>query len=77
MPLSRRGSEPVTAKSPYGLRRVLAWIALTAGTVGGAAFGLTAYRTGGKAAGFWAATAVCALVVLTAIVDLAVLRRRR
>ena len=77
-PTNRRsGSEPTTARSAYGLRRVLALVALVAGAIGAVAFALAARSPGGTAGGEWAASAICVVVALTAVVDLAFIHTRR
>lgn len=77
-PTNRRsGSEPTTARSAYGLRRVLALVALVAGAIGAVAFALAARSPGGTAGGEWAASAICVVVALTAVIDLAFIHTRR
>jgi hypothetical protein len=69
-----RGSEPVTARSPLRLRAVMSAVALVAGVVAAVLFALVANRDGST--GFWVATAICAVLALIALTDLAVITRR-
>ncbi|MFG3436191.1 DUF6343 family protein [Nonomuraea sp. NPDC047897] len=71
----RRGTEPVTARSPLGARRALSLVALVLGVVA-AVFFLTRAAGTGEEVWAWEA-AIAAAVSLVAAVDLAVLRRRR
>lgn len=72
----RRGTEPVTARSAYDLRRVLAWLALVGGGIGAAGLGMAATEAGEAAIGWWVASALCALIALSAVVDLLVIGKR-
>jgi membrane protein YdbS with pleckstrin-like domain len=76
MRLRRTGTEPLAARSPYGLRRVLAAIAAVGGLLGAVAFTVLALRPDGRAEGEWIAAGICLVTVVIAIVDLLVLRRR-
>jgi hypothetical protein len=49
-------------------------VALVAGVVAAVLFALVANRDGST--GFWAATAICAVLALIALADLAVIARR-
>ncbi|MEU6040017.1 DUF6343 family protein [Actinomadura sp. NPDC047616] len=69
-----RGDEPLTARSPLGLRAVLSGVALVAGAVAAVLFGLSAAHA--RDAGPWVATAICATVALIAAIDLVVIARR-
>ncbi|MGW4790930.1 DUF6343 family protein [Nonomuraea sp. NPDC004297] len=72
---NREGTEPVTARSPLRARRILSLIALAFGLVTGVFFVVQAVLTGAQV-WRWEA-AISAAVVVIAVVDLAVLRRRR
>lgn len=74
--LSRTGTEPVTARSAYGLRRVLAWFALVAGLLAAGAFGLAALHPAGSAPAEGLIAGICLLTALVALADLIVLRNR-
>jgi len=74
--LSRTGTEPVTARSAYGLRRTLAWIALVAGLAAAIAFSVAALDPGGSALAEGMVAGICLLTAAIAFVDLLVLRRR-
>ncbi|MDF2704972.1 DUF6343 family protein [Nonomuraea muscovyensis] len=71
----RQGTEPLTARSPLGARRVLSLLALALGAAAAVYFVTRAVSTGEEV---WAwEAAIAAAVSLIAAVDLAVLSRRR
>ncbi|MFG1698573.1 DUF6343 family protein [Nonomuraea sp. NPDC049309] len=71
----RSGTEPVTARSALGVRRVLSIIALVLAVVAAVFFAVQAMNTGEQV---WIWEAVIAVVVaVVAAVDLLVLRHRR
>ncbi|MEV0389613.1 DUF6343 family protein [Nonomuraea sp. NPDC050643] len=72
---NRAGTEPVTARSPLGARRVLSMIALVLGVVAAVFFAVLARRTGAEV-WLWEA-AIAAVVAVVAAVDLLVLRHHR
>lgn len=81
MRLGRAGTEPLQARSAYGLRRVLAWFGLVCGVLGGVLFAALALGVGGFRPGpdrpvlvLWAV--LFAALVPLAVIDLVVLRRR-
>lgn len=76
MRLRRTGTEPLAARSAYGLRRVLAWIAAIGGLIGAVAFAIVALQPGGASTAEWVAAAICAATVAIAVADLLVLRHR-
>ncbi|GAB3408575.1 DUF6343 family protein [Flindersiella endophytica] len=76
MRLRRTGTEPLAARSPYGLRRVLAGMALAGGLIGAVAFAVLALRAVGRPEANWIAAGICLVTVVIAGVDLLVLRRR-
>ncbi|MFF0290909.1 hypothetical protein [Streptomyces sp. NPDC005262] len=77
----RAGTEPLTARSDLGLRRVLSTAALvvfalaTAGFAWWAAFSSRDSSPSSTVLGVLAA--VCGVLLLVAVLDLAVIRRRR
>ncbi|MEV4223001.1 DUF6343 family protein [Nonomuraea sp. ATR24] len=72
---NREGTEPVTARSPLGARRVLSVVALVLGAAAAVFFVVRAMSTG-EAVWAWEA-AIAAAVALIAALDLLVLRHRR
>lgn len=75
----RAGTEPRNARSPLGLRRALAWVAVVAGTVIAVVFAVIAATTTGspnRSASITAA-AIGAAVALIGAINAAVLHRRR
>ncbi|MEV5896582.1 DUF6343 family protein [Nonomuraea fuscirosea] len=72
---NRAGTEPVTARSPLGARRVLSLVALVLGVVAAVFFAVRAMSTG-EEVWVWEAV-IAAVVAVVAAIDLAVLRRRR
>ncbi|MEI7031702.1 hypothetical protein [Streptomyces pratensis] len=76
----RRGTEPANALSALQLRRILAWVALGVFVVAAVLFAVSAAAAepgDSPSATLRAVLAgVCALVAVTAGVDLVVLRRR-
>ncbi|GAA1628992.1 hypothetical protein GCM10009733_027200 [Nonomuraea maheshkhaliensis] len=72
---NRAGTEPVTARSPLGARRVLSLVALVLGVVAAVVFAVLAMSTGAQV-WVWEAVIAAAVAVIAAI-DLAVLRHRR
>jgi membrane protein YdbS with pleckstrin-like domain len=72
---NREGTEPLSARSPLGARRILSMVALVLGVVAGVVFVILAMSTG-EQVWRWEA-AIAAVVAVVAAVDLAVLRRRR
>ncbi|HEX4817223.1 MAG TPA: DUF6343 family protein [Nonomuraea sp.] len=72
---NRAGTEPVTARSPLRIRRILSWVALAFCLVATVFFVWRAMATG-EEVWRWEA-AIAAGVAVVAAVDLAVLRRRR
>ncbi|GAA3688298.1 hypothetical protein GCM10022224_062050 [Nonomuraea antimicrobica] len=71
---NRQGTEPVTARSPLRVRRIMSLVALAFGLVAGVFFVVLAVRTG-EEVWRWEA-AIAAAVVVIAVIDLLVLRRR-
>jgi hypothetical protein len=80
MPLRDRrpppGTEPLTARSPLGVRAVLSGLALVGGIAAAVFFGVHAAEGGRPRTGLWAVTAVCGAVAVLAAVDLWVIWRR-
>ncbi|WP_052422445.1 DUF6343 family protein [Nonomuraea candida] len=72
---NRAGTEPVTARSPLGLRRVLSLVVLALAVVAAVVFAVLAMNTGAEV-WRWEA-AIAAAVAVIAAIDLLVLRRRR
>lgn len=72
----RRGTEPISARSAYGLRTILAVTAAIGGGIGASWFVFAAARPGGPGTGETVAALLCIAVALTALVDLAVIWRR-
>ncbi|MFG1942263.1 DUF6343 family protein [Nonomuraea sp. NPDC048826] len=72
---NRAGTEPVTARSPYTLRRILSLAALVLGAAAAVFFATRAASTG-EAVWAWEA-AIAAAVAIIAAVDLLVIRSRR
>lgn len=77
MRLPRSGTEPTTARSAYGLRRVLAVVALLGCGVGAIVFALVATRASGTGLGAVVVAGLLFIVALTALADLIVLHRGR
>ncbi|MEV4562944.1 DUF6343 family protein [Nonomuraea sp. NPDC049419] len=71
----REGTEPVTARSALGVRRVLSIIALVLGVVAAVFFAVQAMRTG-EQVWVWEA-AIAAAVAVVAAIDLLIIRHRR
>jgi ABC-type enterobactin transport system permease subunit len=77
MRLRRTGTEPLAARSAYGLRRVLAGIAVVGGVIGAVAFAVLALRPGSvPTTAEWVAAGICLATVVIAVADLLVLRHR-
>ncbi|MEV5494625.1 DUF6343 family protein [Nonomuraea fuscirosea] len=72
---NRAGTEPVTARSPLGARRILSLVALVLGVAAAVFFAALAMSTGAEV-WVWEAV-ISAVVAVVAAIDLAVLRRRR
>lgn len=75
----RSGREPRNARSPLGLRRVLAWVAVVAGTAIAVVFAVIAATTTGspnRSASITAA-AIGAVVAVIGAINVAVLHGRR
>ncbi|KAB8197344.1 hypothetical protein FH608_001930 [Nonomuraea phyllanthi] len=72
---NREGTEPLSARSPLGARRILSLVALLLGIAAAAFFAVRAASTGAEV-WRWEA-AIAALVAVVAAIDLMVLRRRR
>ncbi|TYB47273.1 hypothetical protein FXF51_58520 [Nonomuraea sp. PA05] len=72
---NREGTEPLTARSPVGARRVLSIVALAFGVVAAVFCTVMAVRTG-EEVWRWEA-AIAALVALCAATSLVVLRHHR
>ncbi|MFC5822302.1 DUF6343 family protein [Nonomuraea insulae] len=72
---NRQGTEPVTARSPVRVRRILSAVALVLGVAAAVFFVVLAARTG-EEVWRWEA-AIAAAVAIVAAVDLLVLRHRR
>ncbi|MEQ4718833.1 MULTISPECIES: DUF6343 family protein [unclassified Nonomuraea] len=72
---NRAGTEPLTARSPIGARRILSLVALVLGVAAAVFFALRAQSTGAEV-WRWEA-AIAAAVAVVAAIDLAVLRRRQ
>lgn len=71
---NREGTEPLTARSPYGARRALSIGALVVGALAAVFFVVQAMRTG-EAVWAWEA-AIAAAVAIIAAIDLLVIRHR-
>ncbi|MEU8247429.1 DUF6343 family protein [Nonomuraea sp. NPDC048916] len=71
----REGTEPLTARSPLGARRILSLVALVLGVLATVFFFLRAMSTG-ESVWAWEAVIAAAVAVIAAV-DLAVIRRRR
>ncbi|MEO3871749.1 DUF6343 family protein [Nonomuraea sp. B12E4] len=72
---NRRGTEPLSARSPLRARRILSLVALVLGVVIAVLFAVLAMRTGAEV-WRWEA-AIAAAVAVVAAIDLLVLRHRR
>ncbi|MEV0622478.1 DUF6343 family protein [Nonomuraea sp. NPDC050404] len=71
---NREGTEPVTARSPLRVRRVLSLIALVFGVVAAVVFAVLAVNTGAEV---WRwESGIAAVVAVIAAIDLLVLRHR-
>ncbi|GAA4510953.1 MULTISPECIES: DUF6343 family protein [Nonomuraea] len=71
---NRAGTEPLTARSPYRLRRILSLAALVLGTAAAVYFITQAMSTGEQV---WAwEAAIAAAVAVFAAVDLVIIQRR-
>ncbi|PZG12775.1 DUF6343 family protein [Nonomuraea aridisoli] len=72
---NREGTEPVTARSPLRLRRILSSVVLVIAVIAAVVFAVLAMNTGAQV-WLWEA-AIAAAVAVIAALDLLVLRHRR